>query len=170
MLKVCDDSCLPLFASAPPRDFGPRQRVTSRALGDVALQQWKQYYMQDHLPARRDCSHCLRAQGRSRPRKRVEHPEAFTLSLDLSGKLTPGKDQEPGSYKYLLVGVYTYPVTKKGKRLIPRPGEDDPDEQDQPLPGLDEISESDHQLGYGVGGHDEVPNEQRLPPGDGQAH
>lgn len=54
--------------------------------------------------------------------------------------------------------------------MIPRPGEDDPDEQDQPLPGLDEISESDHQLGYGVSGHDEVPNEQRLPPGDGQAH
>ena len=127
--------------------------------------------MQDHLPAKRDCSHCLRAQGRSRPHKRVEHPEAFTLSLDLSGKLTPGKDQEPGSYKYLLVGVYTYPVTKKkGKRLIPRPGEDDPDEQDQPLPWLDEISKSDHQLGYGVSGHDEVPNEQRLPPGDGQAH
>ena len=116
--------------------------------------------MQDHLPARRDCSHCLRAQGRSRPHKRV----------DLSGKLTPGKDQEPGNYKYLLVGVYTYPVTKKGKRLIPRPGEDDIDEQDQPLPGLDEISESDHQLGYGVvSGHDEAPFEQRLPPGGGQA-
>ena len=126
--------------------------------------------MQDHLPARRDCSHCLRAQGRSRPHKRVEHPEAFTLSLDLSGKLTPGKDQEPGNYKFLLVGVYTYPVTKKGKRLIPRPVEDDPDEEDQPLPGLNEISKSDHQVGYGVSGRDEVPNEQRLPPGDGQAH
>lgn len=54
--------------------------------------------------------------------------------------------------------------------MIPRPGEDDPNEQDQPLPGLDEISESDHQLGYGVSGQDEVPNEQRLPPGDGQEH
>ena len=81
-----------LFSYVPPREYGPQQKITLRALGDLALQQWKQHYMQDHLPARRDCSRCLRAQGRSRPHKRVEHSESFTLSLDLSGKLTPQQE------------------------------------------------------------------------------
>ena len=41
------------------------------AIGNVALQQWKQHYLQDHMPARRDCSHCVRSQGRSRAHRRV---------------------------------------------------------------------------------------------------
>jgi hypothetical protein len=123
-----------MFAKAPPRDSVVLQPApTIRSVGAVALQQWKQHYLQDHMPARRDCSHCLRAQGRSPPHKRVEHPEAFTLSLDLSGKLDKGKDQSLGNFKYILVGVYTYPVTKRGQPLIPQPGEDE-DEQDHPLP------------------------------------
>ena len=106
------------------------------AIGNVALQQWKQHYMQDHMPARRDCSHCVRSQGRSRAHRRVCHPESFTLSLDMSGRMTGGKDQTPGTNKYFLVGVYTYPVNKKGKPLLLRPDQDE--EEDHPLPGLDD--------------------------------
>ena len=128
-----------LFSNAPPRDvIEPNEKLKAQvmAVGEVALQQWKQHFLNDHMPARRDCSHCLRAQGRSRPHKRVEHPESFTLSLDLSGRMEKGRDQMPGSCKYVLVGVYTFPVTKSGKSILPQPGEDEP--QDQPIPPPDD--------------------------------
>ena len=135
---------------APPRE-GPEdptgvvyaeddvRPVGVAAIGNVALQQWKQHYLQDHMPARRDCSHCVRSQGRSRAHRRVVHPEAFTLSLDMSGRMTGGKDQTPGTCKYFLVGCYTYPVNKKGKPLLLRPDQDE--EEDHPLPGLDQKEE-----------------------------
>ena len=151
------------------------------AIGNVALQQWKQHYLQDHMPARRDCSHCVRSQGRSRAHRRVVHPEAFTLSLDMSGRMTGGKDQTPGTCKYFLVGCYTYPVNKKGKPLLLRPDQDE--EEDHPLPGLDDPELSgdpqDQQQGDGQppqqhgeqdqqpAGH-EAPHEQGLPAGAAQ--
>ena len=128
------------------------RHVGVAAIGNVALQQWKQHYLQDHMPARRDCSQCVRSQGRSRAHRRVVHPEAFTLSLDMSGRMTGGKDQTPGACKYFLVGCYTYPVNKKGKPLLLRPDQDE--EQDHPLPGLDDPELSGD------------PQEQQ--PGDGQ--
>ena len=112
------------------------------ALGAAALEQWRRHYLNDHLPARRDCAQCVRAQARSKPHRRIEHPESFTLSVDLSGKLSPGDDQHGKDCKYLLVGCYTYPVTKDGKSLVPIPGQSD-QEEDHPLPGLDEDLDAD---------------------------
>eukprot|EP00435_Cladocopium_sp_Y103_P021236 s2552_g5.t1 len=114
-----------------------QDKPTMQALGPIALEQWKRHYLNDHLPARRDCAHCVRAQARSKPHKRIEHPESYTLSVDLSGRLSPGDDQQVKGCKYLLVGCYTYPVTKQGKSLIAVPGQPDP-EEDHQLPDLDE--------------------------------
>eukprot|EP00435_Cladocopium_sp_Y103_P038243 s2731_g10.t1 len=108
-----------------------------RALGSVALEQWRRHFLNDHLPARRDCAQCVRAQARNRPHRRIQHPDAYTLSVDLSGRLSPGDDQQMKGCRYLLVGCFTYPVTRSGKSLVPIPGQPDPEEQDQPLPGLD---------------------------------
>ena len=106
------------------------------ALGAVALEQWRRHYLNDHLPTRRDCSQCVRAQARSKPHRRVQHPDAFTLSVDLSGRLSPGDDQQVKGCRYMLIGCYTYPVTRDGKSLLPVPGQPDQD-IDHPLPGLD---------------------------------
>ena len=92
------------------------------------------------MPSRRDCQQCVRAQARARPHRRVQHPEAFTLSVDLSGKFTPGINQEQKQCKYLLVGVYTFPITRDG---VPLASPDGVEPQDQPLPGLDEFSADD---------------------------
>ena len=73
----------------------------------------------------------VRAQARGKPHKRVVHPEAYTLSVDLSGRMSPGINQERKMCKYLLVGVYTFPVTRKGHPLIEA---DQQESQDQPLP------------------------------------
>ena len=115
-----------------------------RSLGAVALNQWKQHFLQDHLPARRDCAQCIRAQGRSKPHRRVQHPSAFTLSIDLSGKMNEGDDQSERGCKYLMIGCYTFPVTREGASLLPVPGREH-EEEDKPLPGLEEeFEEMDH--------------------------
>eukprot|EP00438_Fugacium_kawagutii_P017886 Skav201903 [mRNA] locus=scaffold3992:11450:20578:- [translate_table: standard] len=126
----------------PGRDGrGAQCSIRVRPLGPVALEQWKQHYLHDHYPARRDCAQCVRAAARGRPHRRVEHAEAFTLGIDLTGKLTPGKDQEGADASYLLVAVYTFPVTKQGTSLVPLPGQPEP--QDQPLPSPGESLEDD---------------------------
>eukprot|EP00438_Fugacium_kawagutii_P019184 Skav219373 [mRNA] locus=scaffold76:661740:669233:+ [translate_table: standard] len=127
----------------PGRDgHGAQCSVRVRPLGPVALEQWKQHYLHDHYPARRDCAQCVRAAARGRPHRRVEHAEAFTLGIDLTGKLTPGHDQEGAEVSYLLVAVYTFPVTKQGASLVPLPGQAEP--QDQPLPSPGESLDGDN--------------------------
>ena len=116
------------------------QQPAVRTLGSAALESWKTHYLHDHMPSRRDCQQCVRAQARARPHRRVQHPEAFTLSVDLSGKFTPGINQEQKQCKYLLVGVYTFPITRDG---VPLASPDGVEPQDQPLPGLDEFSAED---------------------------
>lgn len=125
------------------RPEGSQRPPMAKALGPVALEQWKRHFLNDHLPARRDCSHCVRAQGRSKPHRRIQHPAAYTLSVDLSGRMTPGDDQQVKACKYLLVGCYTYPVTRDGRSLVQVPGKPDED-VDVPLPGPDaEMSDAE---------------------------
>ena len=107
-----------------------------RPLNRVALEAWKNHFLNDHLPARRDCAQCIRAQARSRPHRKVVHPEAYTLSVDLSGRMTAGQDQEHQRRKYLMVACYTFPVTGHGRPLVNPPGAPS-DEQDHPLPAMD---------------------------------
>ena len=116
-----------------------------RALSSAALEAWKEHYLNDHMPSRRDCQHCVRAQARARPHQKVQHPEAFTLSVDLSGKLTSGINQEQKACKYLLVGVYTFPVTKTW--CGPLVTVDGMEPQDHPLPDPGELLGGGYALG-----------------------
>ena len=121
-----------LEPSSPRSKRDHRSGPSLKPLGAAALEQWKRHYENDHLPARRDCKHCLRAAGRSRPRKRIRHAESFTLSVDLSGRLTQGEDQSGKTAKYFMVAVYTFPVAGNGEPLLSPPEGQEP--VDQPLP------------------------------------
>ena len=114
----------------------------------ATLEEWRQHVLNDHFPARRDCKTCI-LNSRSKAHMRVTHPAAWTLSLDLTGKLKPGDDQG-GKMRYGLVGTYTFPVTKQGQALV-KPWEFKeqvgPVEVDQPLPGLGELQEEVDQQG-----------------------
>jgi hypothetical protein len=50
--------------------------------------------------------------------------------------LSPGINQEQKQCKYVLVGVYTFPVTKAGKPLVDIDGVEP---QDHPLPDLEAV-------------------------------
>ena len=123
----------------------PKVRASLQPLSAVALERWKQHFLNDHFPARRDCAVCLRAQGRSRPHRRIQHADAFTLSVDLSGRLTPGEDQVGKRAKYFMVAVYTFPVTGDGQPLLQPPGQEEP--QDHPIPPPDELEQADEPSG-----------------------
>ena len=129
---------VPLDQVRQEPDFEQPERQSPRLkpLGATALQSWRAHYLNDHMPARRDCQHCVRSQARGKPHRRVVHPEAFTLAVDLSGKLSPGINQERKQCRYLLVGVYTYPVTKQGQSLLA-------EHHDQPLPDPAELPGED---------------------------
>eukprot|EP00438_Fugacium_kawagutii_P010773 Skav218289 [mRNA] locus=scaffold2035:794479:803242:+ [translate_table: standard] len=86
-----------------------------------------------------------------RPHRRVEHAEAYTLSMDLTGKLDVGKDQENETVHYLLVAVYTFPTTRDGKSLVPLPGHS---EEDHPLPPLNEEAPQGEEMPGGIPGED----------------
>ena len=135
----------------------PSSRPAMKVISQVALEGWKQHYLNDHLPARRDCQHCVRAQGRSRPHRRVTHPAAFTLSIDLSGRMSAGVDQENERCKYLMIGCYTFPVTGKGYPLIDPPDRQGSPDEDHPLPPMDFRGDGDEVLDPAQDGHHPLP-------------
>ena len=100
----------------------PSLEAALRPLTPAALDSWKQHYLNDHMPARRDCKHCVRSAARSKPHKRIVHPEAYTLSVDLSGKMAPGLDQSRHQCRYMMVAVYTFPVDSHGRPLAEMEG------------------------------------------------
>ena len=80
------------------------------------LREWQLHVFNGHKPFRRDCAVCLEGAGRDRPRRRIQHPESFTLSIDLNGPRKKGVDQR-GRPSYFMVAVYTVPV----KDTVPLP-------------------------------------------------
>lgn len=97
-------------STSSPITKTPCQQPDLRALSATALAQWKSHFLHDHMPARRDCLHCVRAQARSKAHRKISHPDAYTLSVDLSGKMQAGWDQGHQRIRYIMVACYTFPV------------------------------------------------------------
>ncbi|OLQ09932.1 Copia protein [Symbiodinium microadriaticum] len=89
-----------LVRVAPPEDFEHVARLAKFNVGE-----WKLHLQNDHLPYRRDCRVCVeKASGR--PHRRISHPSAYSLAIDLAG---PFRNVGAGGYKYLMVGCYRFP-------------------------------------------------------------
>ena len=89
-------------------------------LAKMTSDQWKAHVLQDHIPFSKECVTCLKGAGKSRPHRKVPHPDAMTLSLDVCGPFRPGEDFRKKS-RYFLVGVYAIPVKKNAEGVIPLP-------------------------------------------------
>ena len=55
-------------------------KIEIQALRADAKEMWKNHVRNDHYPARRDCKTCVRAAGRSKSHRKIQFPEAYTLS------------------------------------------------------------------------------------------
>ena len=97
-----------LLANKRVNEQSPALRMLS-ATEQRQLQEWQLHVSNGHKPFRRDCAVCLEGAGRDRPRRRIQHPESHTLSIDLSGPHKKGIDQRGGP-SYFMVAVYTVPV------------------------------------------------------------
>ena len=103
--------------------------------GDFQLKalSWSQHVQAGHIPFRRDCRVCQEASAKSHPHRRVAHPHAGTLSIDVAGPYIKANE---GAHvkKYMLVGAFTW--------LKPNGGRDDPlveaPAEDEDLPVLEE--------------------------------
>ena len=116
---------------------------------------WREHFLNDHLPHRRDCRHCVQAQARSKPHPRLVHASAYTLSVDMSGRMKQGEDQHRKRAKYLLIGTYTFPVDRNGRPMAgwqveeedhdlpPEDWKDVGDGDAQPMPMDDLLLEED---------------------------
>ena len=77
--------------------------------GDFQLKalSWSQHVQAGHIPFRRDCRVCQEASAKSHPHRKVAHPHASTLSIDVAG---PYIKANAGAHvkKYMLVGAFTW--------------------------------------------------------------
>ena len=62
-------------------------------MAKMTADQWRAHVLNDHVPFSRECTTCLKGGGKSRPHRKVPHPDAMTLSLDVCGPFRPGEDQ-----------------------------------------------------------------------------
>ena len=90
------------------------------AVAKMTADQWKTHVWNDHVPFSKECTTCLKGAGKSRPHRKVPHPDAMTLSLDVCGPFRPGEDYRKKS-RYFLVGVYAIPVKKTVDGADPLP-------------------------------------------------
>lgn len=90
-----------------------------RPLGPLALESWRQHYLNDHTPARRDCRDCVRTSARSKPHLHFERGPLWQTGD------WPGPSRH--DCKYMLVAVYTFPADRSGKALVEFAGESSQD-------------------------------------------
>ena len=74
---------------------------------------WQEHLAMGHTPFRRDCRVCQEAAAKDRPHRRVQHPLAGCLSIDITGPLRLSQDQY-GEKKYMLIGAFTWVKLKNG--------------------------------------------------------
>ena len=75
---------------------------------------WKEHVDSNHRVYRRDCAACVMGRGVGRQHRRVHHPEAYVLTADVAGPLSPGLDPTSKgtmgkNLRYLLVAKYLVP-------------------------------------------------------------
>ena len=86
-------------------------------LSALTREQWQQHIRRGHVPYEKTCEVCVcvTASGTGKRHVRVEHPESFVLTADLSGPMreggsdTNGRGAHPRPHKYLMVAKLRLP-------------------------------------------------------------
>ena len=94
--------------------FWDRDPLCAPRLFAMTPSQWKHHVNTNHAQYRKDCAACVMSRGVGRQHRRVHHPEAYVLTADVAGTLSPGLDATSKgtmgkSLKYLLVAKYLVP-------------------------------------------------------------
>ncbi|CAE7283168.1 unnamed protein product, partial [Symbiodinium necroappetens] len=95
-------------------NFWSREAKCPPRLFAMSPTQWRAHVNGSHAEYRKDCATCVMSRGVGRQHRRVHHPEAYVLTSDVAGPLSPGLDAtSKGSMgknlKYMLVAKYMVP-------------------------------------------------------------
>ena len=129
------------------------------SFSDKDLKMWRAHVRNNHRPYHRACKTCVSSSGVGKLHKRIKHPSAHCLSLDVAGPFrVKASDPDHTDYRYMLVGAYTYPRLDLEAGSVPRKkggkkGDPGPDEGHPGDPGPD-------------GGHPGDPGPDGGHPGD----
>ena len=78
------------------------------------LRMWRTHVRNNHTPYNRRCRTCVASSGVGRMHRRIKHPSAHCLSLDIAGPFrNKAADPDHRNYRYVLIGAYTYPKLEK---------------------------------------------------------
>ena len=78
------------------------------------LRMWRTHVRNNHTPYNRRCRTCVASSGVGRMHRRIKHPSAHCLSLDIAGPYrNKAADPDHRDYHYMLIGAYTYPRLEK---------------------------------------------------------
>ena len=117
------------------------------SLSDKELAMWRAHVRNNHLPYNRRCQTCVRSSGVGKIHKRIKHPSAYCLSLDVAGPFRhKAADPNHKDYRYLLVGAYIMPkqanepqVPQANEPQVPQANEPQVPQADEPqVPQADE--------------------------------
>ncbi|CAE7365496.1 unnamed protein product [Symbiodinium microadriaticum] len=95
-------------------NFWDREAKCPPRLFAMSPTQWRAHVNGNHAEYRKDCATCVMSRGVGRQHRRVHHPEAYVLTSDVAGPLSPGLDATSKgtmgkNLKYLLVAKYMVP-------------------------------------------------------------
>lgn len=100
---------------------------------------WEQHLKQGHYPFHKDCRICQEAAAKDRPHRRLRHPKAGILSMDIAGPLRREPDHE-AQKRYVLVGAFTW-IVPKGKKT-----DEKPPEVEEGAPAIDQEALEEEQV------------------------
>lgn len=100
---------------------------------------WEQHLKQGRYPFHKDCRICQEAAAKDRPHRRLRHPKAGILSMDIAGPLRREPDHE-AQKRYVLVGAFTW-IVPKGKKT-----DEKPPEVEEGAPAIDQEALEEEQV------------------------
>ena len=102
------------------------------SLSDKELAMWRAHVRNNHLPYNRRCQTCVRSSGTGKIHRRIKHPGAYCLSLDVAGPFRhKAADPNHKDYRYLLVGAYIMPK-QSDEPQVPQADEPQVPQADEP--------------------------------------
>ena len=132
------------------------KKISQKAL------KWDEHLRAGHVPFHRDCRVCQESAAKDRPHRKLKHPKAGVLSLDLAGPLHKHSDHE-GPKRYILVGAYTW-IAEKGKAK-----EGFTDAVENEAPEIEDDKEDvEHEVIAEAEKEDEAPKEEIQPQAEGE--
>ena len=166
--KVKSSKDLARWAPGMMRQVAERLQevVFGKKVWKIRKATWEEHVRRGHCPFRRDCQVCQEASARGRMHRKIVHPKAGVLNVDVAGPFHQGNDLEK-SAKFMLIGTYTWLRSEERQEdeeeeVWEDPGRGDLEEEGEEGPEIEEdLGIEDQEAGEVVEaeGREEEPRE-----------